>query len=274
MRLLVVKLIENSPKRGNSQMLRQSRAKYRCGIYKIINLKTGKFYLGSSVNIAKRFAQHLCDLRGNRHHSIYLQRAFNKHGEGCLKFQVVELCDKSFLKEREQAYLRSLDYCNSYNVSKTASGGDILSYHPNKKGIVSKIKATINKQLTQMSEQQRKERWGRKGKDNPNWRGGRQNLCPECKKPIVAYAKTCRSCMDRSGKNNSFYNRSHTQETKLKLSKLMLGKKPLNARPVIIDGKKYESLADAAKALRVVSATIFFRIKSSTKQFSGYFYAD
>ncbi|MCB0128727.1 MAG: GIY-YIG nuclease family protein, partial [Caldilineaceae bacterium] len=49
-----------------------------CGIYKIVNRTNNQYYLGSSVNIEKRYTQHISDLRGNRHHSLYLQRAYRK----------------------------------------------------------------------------------------------------------------------------------------------------------------------------------------------------
>jgi group I intron endonuclease len=85
----------------------------KCGIYKIINLKINKFYLGSSVNIEKRLTQHICDLRANRHHSVYLQRCYNKPGEYCFKLEIVELCEETSLKEKEQKYLCNVDYTNS-----------------------------------------------------------------------------------------------------------------------------------------------------------------
>ena len=56
-----------------------------CGIYTIKNIINGKFYLGSSKNIEKRWNRHLYELRNNRHHSWYLQRAFIKYGENSFK---------------------------------------------------------------------------------------------------------------------------------------------------------------------------------------------
>ncbi len=247
----------------------------KCGIYKIINLKTGKFYLGSSVNIEKRFTQHVCDLRANRHHSVYLQRSYNKHGEDCFELRIVELCEEASLKEREQKYLHNLYYTNSYNVSRCASGGDLLSCHPNKEAIIKKITAATVERNAQMSENERKEKYGKKGDANPNWRGGdKQNFCTKCGARISPNAKTCRACRVLTGKDNSFYGHTHTQETKRKIREANLGKKPKNMRPVLINNQRYESIQEASQYLNVCCATIIFRIKSKNKKFSGYFYID
>lgn len=59
-------------------------------IYKIRNVVNGKFYVGSSINSKLRFRQHRKLLRGNRHHCKHLQAAWNKYGEDCFKFEIVE----------------------------------------------------------------------------------------------------------------------------------------------------------------------------------------
>lgn len=76
-----------------------------CGIYRIKNLLDGKCYIGSSVNIHRRWAGHRSELKRNKHHSLYLQRSWNKHGSDNFVFEIIELCDKSKLIEREQHYI-------------------------------------------------------------------------------------------------------------------------------------------------------------------------
>src|ERR1035437_397640 len=51
------------------------------GIYKIINKIDGKYYIGSSDHIKRRWYSHRTELRKNRHGNQYLQRARNKYGE-------------------------------------------------------------------------------------------------------------------------------------------------------------------------------------------------
>ena len=89
------------------------------GIYKIENTVNGKRYIGSSVNIAKRRRQHLNLLHKNKHHSIYLQRAFNKWGECAFEFSVLEIVpDVQLLLSVEQHYLDTLKH--EYNTYPTA----------------------------------------------------------------------------------------------------------------------------------------------------------
>lgn len=93
------------------------------GIYLIKNVKNSKYYLGSAVNMFARKNKHFSDLNKNIHHSIILQRAYNKHGKENFKFEIVLFCDKKHLKLLEQQFLNNYD-CY-YNSSKTASGFEV-----------------------------------------------------------------------------------------------------------------------------------------------------
>jgi len=83
-----------------------------CGIYMIKNKINGKFYIGSSVDIAYRWARHKRQLRNGNHHSIHLQRAWDKYGEENFEFKVIEECSEDITFKREQYYL---DLYKSYN---------------------------------------------------------------------------------------------------------------------------------------------------------------
>lgn len=75
------------------------------GIYSIVCAVSGRAYIGSSVRIHYRWKQHLSSLRAGKHHSIFLQRAWNKNGEQNFRFSIVEICDKSDLIERENFHI-------------------------------------------------------------------------------------------------------------------------------------------------------------------------
>lgn len=89
------------------------------GIYGIYNTVTGDQYVGSAKNFYARKKLHLLHLTQGKHHSIVLQRAWNKYNENTFKFlylEKVENCEK--LIEREQWWI---DNSNSvYNICKTA----------------------------------------------------------------------------------------------------------------------------------------------------------
>jgi len=94
----------------------------RSGIYKIINKINGNVYVGSAVNIKKRWGWHKKDLKAKKHRNIYLQNAWHIYGENAFEFQVLEYCEKEKLIEREQYYIDSLNCVrpNGYNLSPTA----------------------------------------------------------------------------------------------------------------------------------------------------------
>jgi len=88
------------------------------GIYKIINKSDGKFYIGSAVDINKRWANHLTALRCHRHHNEYLQHVWDKSGGNCFEFVIVEYCEVFELIDREQYYIDSL--MPNYNIAPIA----------------------------------------------------------------------------------------------------------------------------------------------------------
>lgn len=91
-------------------------------IYKIRNVVNNKFYVGSTVDSRKRFWAHRKALRLGNHDCIHLQRAWNKYGEDCFKFEIIEqLNSKEELYPAEQKWLDEhfgKDYC--YNVAAHA----------------------------------------------------------------------------------------------------------------------------------------------------------
>ena len=105
-----------------------------CGVYMIKNKINGKFYIGSSVDIQKRWINHRVDLRNNKHHSFQLQQDWSEYGEDNFEFLILEECDVidiKLIREREQYYLdfyRSYNNNIGYNIYKVSigtSGGEL-----------------------------------------------------------------------------------------------------------------------------------------------------
>lgn len=90
----------------------------KSGIYQIVNRVNGHSYIGSAIDISGRFRTHKSSLKRNKHHSIYLQRAWNKYGEDNFEFNTLENCEKEHLIKREQYYLNELN--PEYNICKIA----------------------------------------------------------------------------------------------------------------------------------------------------------
>lgn len=88
------------------------------GIYEIVNKIDGKRYVGSSIDIDRRWRDHRRYLNKGCHNSIYLQRAWDKYGYEQFEFVLIEKCEKIVLTEREQYFLDTLN--PEYNLCKVA----------------------------------------------------------------------------------------------------------------------------------------------------------
>jgi len=263
----------------------------KTGIYKIEC--NGKYYIGSSKNINKRWLRHINDLKNNKHVNIHLQRVFNKYGIEKFNFSIIEECNVETLLIREQYYL-DLNK-NGFNIGKNASGGDNLTNNPNKEDIILKIKNTVNSKIVNMSDEERKEKWSRGyGSDNPNYGNtwseemklhnssinkgkipfnkGKSNIelygdkkAKEISEIISNNAK------ERIGDKNPFFGRNHTEESKNKIREKRLGKKPTNRIKLSVNDKVYHSYQDASNELGLPVVTIRWRCLSNNPKFSNYF---
>lgn len=75
-------------------------------IYKIRNVVNDNFYVGSTTDTRVRFQAHKRRLKQGKHQSPHMQAAWNKYGEDCFKFEVVEVVDSpEDLHEAEQRWL-------------------------------------------------------------------------------------------------------------------------------------------------------------------------
>lgn len=110
------------------------------GIYKITCLNNDNFYIGSSVNIHKRWTQHKSALLNNRHCNSILQNIHNKYGIDSFKIEILEICNDKNLIEREQYYLDSLNSCNriigGINICDKAEHGKSNCFDDSKEYII------------------------------------------------------------------------------------------------------------------------------------------
>ena len=90
-----------------------------CGIDAIRNKISGRIYIGSSVNIERRWAVHRHNLYSGTHHSRILQNSWKKHGEGAFVFQVLVVLPAELLIDYEQHFIEQLK--PSFNIHPNAS---------------------------------------------------------------------------------------------------------------------------------------------------------
>lgn len=87
-------------------------------VYKITNEVDGKFYIGSTNNLIKRYYTHIHDIRSGKNTCVKLIRAVSKYGEENFKFEIVCECPTNEVLKTEQEYIDSLK--PHYNVAKIA----------------------------------------------------------------------------------------------------------------------------------------------------------
>lgn len=236
------------------------------GIYCIKNVETTDCYIGSSKSIKKRWIRHRYNLNKGNHHSLYLQRAWNKYSKDKFEFILLEsVLNKEDLFIKEIFWIEKIQPV--YNVGGIG-GGDNFSNNPNKEKIRAKISNGVNTRLkNQTIEEKNKRSENLMGDKNPNYKHGKSckdRKCPICEGPIGALHKKCFACSlkERKGEKNSFYGKHHTDESKNKISKANKGRYNGNQRKKIkIDGIIYQSYSDAARKLGIGVPLIAYRVK-------------
>lgn len=123
------------------------------GIYKITCLSNDKIYIGSSVDIKKRWNSHKHYLRKGIHANNYLQNSWNKYGEKNFKFEVVEIIEPKLLMKNELKWFKKTKCCNlkfGFNIGKNPNA-PMLGRRHNKKSKLKMSAALIGKKLIDLT---------------------------------------------------------------------------------------------------------------------------
>lgn len=200
------------------------------GIYKIENKLNGKLYIGSSYNINERKSKHYYDLRNNKHHSITLQRSYNKHGEDNFIFEIIEECLIENLLSKEIFYIEQLNpFYNSAHVINSPYGSKRTFEQKQKLSMIRK------QEYNSLTEEEKYNRY----KHLLGWNKGKK--MPEGMSKKLSE----RNILDDRGKKLS------------EIKKIMIEKGEYQYRKTVILQfdrlgnfiKEYERIIDAAKAM-------------------------
>jgi hypothetical protein len=93
-----------------------------CGIYKLTS-PTGKIYIGQSKDIYSRWIQHKSASK-KKHPKLYY--SIKKYGFEYFSKEIVEVCDKEMLSDREKYYIK---YYNSFNNGLNSTTGGESNYN-------------------------------------------------------------------------------------------------------------------------------------------------
>ena len=167
----------------------------RSGIYKITNLINNKIYIGSTCNFKDRKSKHK-----NKKTNTMISRAISKYGWNNFLFEIIEYCEKEILIEREQFYL------DMYQPFKENNGYNILK------------NCSLNGWFGHKHTEETKRLMSEKKKNYIPWNKGKTGVqkCSDETKRLMSE--------NRTGENNSFYNKRHTDETRNKISKKLIGR--------------------------------------------------
>lgn len=93
------------------------------GVYTITHLASGRLYIGSASNFARRWRVHKCLLNKGQHHSAPLQAAWNKYGESAFAFKPLMVCAPEniiFYEQRAIDVYKATDRLLGFNVMPVA----------------------------------------------------------------------------------------------------------------------------------------------------------
>lgn len=93
------------------------------GIYSIRNVVSGRVYVGSAIDIRKRWHTHRFQLTRGRHHSKPLQSSWTKHGPETFTFEIIEATGREELIAREQYWIDTLNAAcprRGFNICRVA----------------------------------------------------------------------------------------------------------------------------------------------------------
>ena len=117
-------IILDIPHEESIPIIKQLDKKVICGIYSIRNKINGKKYIGSSVDIYRRWGVHLRNLVRHRHPNEHLQRAWDQYGKNNFEFVIEEICDSDVRFAKEQ------EWCDNYQTYNRDKGYNIAKIIP------------------------------------------------------------------------------------------------------------------------------------------------
>lgn len=230
-------------------------------IYIINWINNNYFYVGQTINLAIRRAEHRRKLRNGTHPNPKLQAVFNKWGD--FQFHIIEECDKEELDEREQFYLDLLfNDPNCTNICPTASAPN----RGRKLGPWStERKLSVSKKMTGRKHSEASKQKMRKPKSEEQKQKQRERMIG--RKLSEEHKQKLREALQGSACH--FYGKPCSEQTKQKL-------REVNSKSVqqwTLEGqliKTHSSITEAGKAVGVTKQAIVRCLSGKSKSSAGF----
>lgn len=134
-----------------------------CGIYKVTNKLNGKIYIGKSIDIKRRWQEHIREsnvcsdkwILNDRGVRTYFHSAIRKYGEDNFIWEIIEECDEEQLNEKEKYWIQQFQSNTSALGYNMTIGGD--GYNNGKGEKAPSCKITLEE--CNLIKQKLKERW-------------------------------------------------------------------------------------------------------------------
>lgn len=181
------------------------------GIYKIQNMKNGKFYIGLAKDIGVRWGKHKSSLRKGNHFNEHLQNAWNSYGEKNFDIFIIKKFkeyDIIKLSKYETKFIKETkSYDRSFGYNKSFGGEGIVGY-------------------SQTEETRKKRSEAFSGSNNPMW--GTKKSDEEKDKIRNALIGREKSVEERKKLSESLMGHIVSEETRKKISnsRILKGIKP------------------------------------------------
>ena len=170
-------------------------------IYRIYNRTNGKSYIGKTLHPEKRIRDHL----NGRRSSVALQNAIKKYGKGSFVVELLEQdMPESWLSKLEILHIRFFNSKNNgYNLTDGGEGTSGYTFSP--------------EELKKMSDALKGKTSANKGKTlSPETR---QRMSEAQKGKIISVGARQKISAANKGEKNGNYNKKHSLENRLKISK-------------------------------------------------------
>jgi group I intron endonuclease len=128
------------------------------GIYAIRHDASGKLYVGSAVNLKRRFKDHRVRLVRGDHHAQKLQRSWDKYGENAFSFILLEACEPADLLLREQYWMDVTESASERGFNSCPTAGNILGIKRSAETRAKMSAWQVGRKMGPMSAEQRAKR--------------------------------------------------------------------------------------------------------------------
>jgi group I intron endonuclease len=180
----------------------------KSGVYRMNNLVTNDFYIGSSGNIYNRYYSHWNMLKDGDHPNSKIRNHALLHGRDSFDFQVLEYCDKQLMYDREQYYYDTLR--PTYNAWTNVRNG--TGFKQSLESIEKSVSKRKGRKFGREFRDKLKEAWARR-REMPGYKDSIKHL----DKTGTKHTAESKLKMSLSGKGRVF-----TEEHKEKIRKSRL----------------------------------------------------